>query len=82
MLMTFFNFCCFVLMVVFIIITKIEFRDYDLEVLLLVSLFRLGIILMVQASGNLLLKVIPVKVPTFQLPPMPPLPKDNDERHD
>lgn len=79
MLMIFFNFCCFVLMVVFIIITKIEFRDYDLEDLLLVNLFRLGIILMVQASGNLLFKVIPVKVPTFQLPPMPPLPKDKDK---
>ena len=82
MLMTFFNFCCFTLMVVFIFVTKIEFKDYGLEDLLLVSLFRLGIILIVQTSGNLLLKVIPVKVPTFRLPPMPPLPKNNDERHD
>lgn len=78
MLMTFFNFCCFILMVVFIIITKIEFIDYDLEDLLLVSLFRLGIILIVQASGNLFLKALPIRTPIF-LPPMPPLPKDKDK---
>ena len=78
MLMTFFNCCCFILMIVFIIITKIEFRDYDLEDLLLVSLFRLGIILIVQASGNLFLKALPIKMPML-LPPMPPLPKDKDK---
>ena len=76
--LTIFNLCCFILMVVFIIVTKIEFIDYDLEDLLLVSLFRLGIILIVQASGNLFLKALPIKMPMI-LPPMPPLPKDKDK---
>lgn len=80
MLMTFFNCCCFILIVVFIIVTKIEFKDYDLDDLLLVSLFRLGIILIVQTSGNLFLKALPIRAPIF-LPPMP-LPKDKDKDRD
>lgn len=73
-----FNIACFVAMLILIIKTVYEIKS--LEYFLSSTLGRTGIVLVVQASGNLLLKSIPISTPTF-LMPIPPK-EDKDVRED
>ena len=63
-----------------ILIIKTVYEIKSLEYFLSSTLGRTGIVLVVQASGNLLLKSIPVSTPTF-LMPIPPK-EDKDVRED
>ena len=59
------NFAFFVMMVVFCFVTRFE-ADYELEDQLFLLAFRLGIILIVQVSCNLVIYAIPKLYPVFQ----------------
>ena len=71
----FWNFFCFVILTVVLVITKITCNDLELEDLLFVLFFRLGITFIVQVSGILLIKSIPARIKPILLP----LPKDKSK---